>query len=271
MTLTVLLVVAAFLLWPRCARGVGPAARGGTWDVVGAPAAAPLSGWMAHLRGVPAQLRGLGRRTADATGWVADFAEVVSTGLDAGLTLDGACELAARTPSVETAAPWVDERLRVARERGAGVALALDPGHPAVGRPAVPPQGTEAADLLVLVTAWRLSEELGTPAAAVTATAARSVRERRAARDRLDVATSGPRASMALLSTLPMLGPVGAAVVGVGPTRLYASTAGAVALALGAALTLLGWWWARVLLRAATRPAGTGATNAAERIAEAAS
>ncbi|MEO5610616.1 MAG: hypothetical protein ABIQ61_10985 [Ornithinibacter sp.] len=76
--------------------------------------------------------------------------------------------------------------------------------------------------------------------------------------DRLEVAASGPRTSMLLLSALPLLGPLGGAAVGVGPTRLYAGVAGAGSLALGCALTLLGWWWSTSLLRRACLPARTG-------------
>ena len=59
----------------------------------------------------------------------------------------------------------------------------------------------------------------------MTASAAASVRDRRAAAERTAVVVAGPRASMVLLSALPLAGPVAALVVGMPPARLYDSAA----------------------------------------------
>ena len=112
-------------------------------------------------------------------------------------------------------------------------------------------------DLALLAAAWRLAEEGGAAASTVTASAATSVRERRAAADRTTVVVAGPRASMVLLSALPLAGPVAALLVGLPPGRLYDSAAGRVLGAVGVLLTALGWWWARGLLRRAGRPGRT--------------
>ncbi len=181
--------------------------------------------------------------------WVADFAEVVAVGLDAGLDLPAAALASARSPGVQARAPWLAPHLRSSVESGRGVTTVLE-GHPHLGDAA-------RRDLALLVAAWRLAEDVGAAASAVTASAAASVRERRAAADRTAVVVAGPRASMLLLSALPLAGPAAALLVGLSPGRLYDSTASRLLGATGLLLTALGWWWARGLLRRARRPGRT--------------
>lgn len=188
-------------------------------------------------------------------GWVADFAEVVAVGLDAGLDLPAAALASARSPGVQAGAPWLVEHLRAAVDAGRGMATALDG--------ALDPdldlglRGDARRDLVLLRSAWRLAEEVGATASAVTASAAASVRERRAAADRTAVVVAGPRASMLLLSALPLAGPVAAVLVGLAPSRLYDSTASRLLAVAGLLLSAAGWWWARGLLRRARRPGCT--------------
>ena len=170
-------------------------------------------------------------------------------GLQAGLDLPSAAVASARSPGVRRRAPWLAERLESSVRAGRGVTGILD-GGPVV-------DDAECRDLQLLVTAWRLAEELGSGAAVVTASAAASVRERRAAADRTAVVVAGPRASMLLLTALPLAGPVAAVLVGLPPGRLYDSTTASAMGVLGVLLTLAGWWWARALLRRARRPART--------------
>ena len=118
----------------------------------------------------------------------------------------------------------------------------------------LPADPADAADLRTLAAAWRLAEEVGATASSVTAAAARSVRERQVARERTAVVAAGPRASMWLLSALPLAAPVAGALAGVGPDRLYASAPGRLLATAGVLLTAGGWWWARTLLRRAQRP-----------------
>lgn len=240
------LVVLACLLWPPPARrgwalGTG---RSGRRDE------SPAAGWgwaQGRPAGVMGRLRRRGRRPDDD--WVADFAEVVAVGLQAGLDLPSATVASARSPGVRRRAPWLAERLQGSVRGGGGVTALLD-GGPALA-------DEEQRDLRLLVTAWRLAEQVGAGASAVTTSAAASVRERRAAADRTAVVVAGPRASMVLLSALPLAGPVAAALVGLPPGRLYDSTAARVLAAAGLVLTGAGWWWARSLLRRARRPGRT--------------
>jgi tight adherence protein B len=185
---------------------------------------------------------------------VADFAEVVAVGLDAGLDLPAAALASARSPGVVLRAPWVATHLQASVDEGRGVTTFLDGGRGL--------RATERGDLALLVAAWRLAEGVGAAAAAVTASAASSVRERRAAADRTAVVVAGPRASMLLLSALPLAGPAAALLVGMPPGRLYDTAAARVLAVTGLLLTALGWWWARGLLRRACRPGRTDGGSA---------
>jgi tight adherence protein B len=252
----------AVLLWPR--RGVGrpgptPAAR--TPGVARAPGA---------RRGVPRALR----PARDDGGWVADLAEVVAVGLDAGLDLPQAVLVAVGSPTVSRRAPELRRRVAEAVAAGGSVADAVaeavaaggsvadalaEAGHadrPAGGRAARSPEA--AAELDVLVRAWRLSERVGAAASTTTTAAAVALRDRRADRQRARALAAGPRASMWLLTALPLLGPGVGLLVGTDPDRLYGSTPARVVALAGLLLTAVGWSWARRVLRRAGRPATTG-------------
>ena len=233
-------VVAALacLIWPD--RG----GEGGADDIP-SDAASAAATWVDRV--VARLRRPLARAPDDA--WVADFAEVVAVGLDAGLDLPAAALASARSPGVQASAPWLAPHLRSSVDAGRGVTTLLE-GHPGLA-------GAAGCDLALLVAAWRLAEEVGAAASAVTTSAAASVRERRAAADRTAVVVAGPRASMLLLSALPLAGPAAALLLGLPPGRLYDSTAARLLGAAGLLLTAAGWWWARRLLKRARRPGRT--------------
>jgi tight adherence protein B len=237
-----LLAAVACLLWP--VRGDGPRAassRGGGGQ------RSPSSIFTA----VGSACRPARRRSDDP--WVADFAEVVAVGLDAGLDLPAAALASARSPGVRARAPWLADRLGASAAEGLGVTRVLETRADAGA--GVGPQAQR--DLALLVAAWRLAEDVGAASSAVTASAATSIRERRVAADRTAVVVAGPRASMVLLSALPLAGPVAALFVGLPPNRLYDSTAARVLAGVGVVLTAAGWWWARGLLIRARRPGRT--------------
>lgn len=241
-TAATILLVLACVLWPG-----KDTRRGGGGRVE------PSAGSGPSPSGVAGALLGLRRRAASRVDrgapWVADFAEVVAVGLDAGLDLGSAALASARSPGVADRAPWLHDRLHTSLEAGHGVSGCLEPPHTAA-------QG-DTRDLALLAAAWRLAEEVGAGAADVTAAAAGAVRGRRAAAERADVVAAGPRTSMWVLTALPLVGPLAGALVGVGPDRLYGSAAGRTAAAVGLVLTGVGWWWARSILSRAARPACT--------------
>ena len=229
--------VLACLVWPG--RSGDPA------TTPPGPGRGSRASWVA--RGVARTRRSLSRPSDDD--WVADFAEVVAVGLDAGLDLPSAALASARSPGVRARAPWLGARLRASVDEGRGVTTVLDED---------PDIAAEVRrDLALLVAAWRLAEEVGAGASVVTASAAASVRARRAAADRTAVVVAGPRASMLLLSALPLAGPAAALLIGLPPGRLYDSDPARLLAAAGVLLTAVGWWWARRLLRRARRPGRT--------------
>jgi tight adherence protein B len=252
---TVLLasVLLAVLLWPV----PGVTARVGGAE--GAPKGASTPGGHRRRHRVP-RLR---RPGPEADAWVADLAEVVVVGLDAGLDLHRAVLAAARAPTVAEQAPWLERRVLDAVESGAPVSTCLgEDGEggdgPTCGwAPEVAPDRRTTSGLGVLVRAWRLSEEVGATASATTAAAAASLRARHADQRRATALAAGPRASMRLLASLPLLGPVAGLLLGVGPGPLYGSTAAQVSVVAGVLVTLPGWAWARAVLRRAGRPATT--------------
>lgn len=239
-TVASVLVALAVLVWPsRGGGGAGPVREASP------PGALGLQVGRVLRSGRP----GWPGRSARGAAWVADFAEVVAVGLDAGLDLGSAALASARSPGVVDRAPWLADRLRVRAGDGPGVSGCLEPPHALAD--------ADRRDLALLTAAWRLAEEVGSGAAAVTAAAAGAVRSRRAADERAAVVAAGPRASMWLLTALPIAGPLAGALVGVGPGRLYGSALGCGAAVLGLALTAVGWWWSHTLLARARRPGRT--------------
>ncbi len=129
--------------------------------------------------------------------------------------------------------------------RACGLVQTLD-GGPAVG----------TGDLGGFVgVASALSEELGTSLAEAVQTSVEVERRRAAARRRLAVALAGPRTSMWLLTLLPVLGPLGAAISGVDLVGTYVrSLPGALACGTGLVLTAAGWWTSMRIIAAAQVP-----------------
>ena len=107
-------------------------------------------------------------------------------------------------------------------------------------------------DLRLVAAAWSLCDTLGSPLAPTVATVSHVVRRRRSVRQRIAAALAGPRATMRVLTALPLSGPFVAIAVGVSPGDLYTETAGAMSLAVGLAVLLLGRLWAGRMIRAVT-------------------
>ena len=247
MTGAVALVVLTVLLWPTRGHG-GRADRssaGAAWRV------------QALRRARAGSLRA--RSRADDDGWVADLAEVVVVGLDAGLDLPRAVLTATRSPTVVRRAPWLSVRVADAVASGESVARCLGGLEDHAGSGPVPGglRPGEAAEVDVLVRSWLLSERAGAAASTTTAAAAGALRARRADRDRARALAAGPRASMWLLTALPLLGPGVGLLVGVEPGRLYGSEPARIGALAGLVLTAGGWAWARHILHLALRPATT--------------
>ncbi len=109
-----------------------------------------------------------------------------------------------------------------------------------------------SADLAFVASAWRLSESTGAPLAEAVDRAAAQLRSGLSRRRRLAAAIAGPRATVTLLTALPLSGPLLGLACGLSPSALYLSSAPAAGSALiGAFLTVLGRWWCTRIVRAA--------------------
>lgn len=241
MTLLVLalLLVVTVALWPprRPSAGTGGPTRGAPVD--------PREPGLSRVRAL------LGRQVTFRSaggGWVADFAELAAVGLDAGLPPAEAARLACAVgrTSGHVGMESLATRLAAVEVHGGGVGACL----------AETAQGDR--DLTFLAAAWQLTDEFGVAAAPAARAAAEVLRERAAGEDRRSVLAAGPRASMWLLTLLPLSGPVVALLLGLPVTEVYGSGAAMVAAGVGLTLTCVGWLWSRALLHRALRPTEVG-------------
>ncbi len=202
------------------------------------------SGPATRTRSPLATTAGHRRTRAGAGSGSAELAEALVPCLAAGLPPASALAVAAGSM-----AP--DSRVALCARSAAEEAARGVPVGPGLQREAV---AARDQDLAHLARAWQLSESLGAPLADAVASSARVARQRQAAARRLGAATAGARTSMGVLALLPAAGPLAGLMLGVSPVRLFASRLSAVSAAIGLALALLGWVWARALVRRAAQP-----------------
>jgi tight adherence protein B len=111
-----------------------------------------------------------------------------------------------------------------------------------------------SAELTLLAHAWSLSEDLGAPLAQAVRTTTALIEARIAHERRLAGAVAGAKATVNLLTVLPVAGPLLALVLGIGPAELFGGsrlTQGSLALGLG--LAGIGRWWVHQMVRAVAR------------------
>jgi tight adherence protein B len=111
-----------------------------------------------------------------------------------------------------------------------------------------------SAELLMLAQAWSLTEEMGVPLAQAVRTTVGLLEARIAHERQLAGAVAGAKATVNLLTILPVAGPLLALVLGIGPGELYGgSRLTQISLALGLGLAGVGRWWVRRMVRAVAR------------------
>lgn len=110
-------------------------------------------------------------------------------------------------------------------------------------------------DLVVVASAWQVSERLGAPLAEAVRTSAAGMRARADAAAALRAGTAGARASAGLLTGLPLVGVGLALVLGIPPDRLYGAPVPLISLTAAAVLVLVGRRWTRAQLAAVPRRA----------------
>ncbi len=233
MTLLALLacLVAAPLLWPGRRHPPDP----GPGPGVGVPAARVLRRSRVLRGRVP---------STRADDEVAAVADLLAACLRAGLAPPDALGAA------EAAAAGDGRVADAVREARRAAAAGRDVG------PAWERHLAEVPQLGLVCAAWRLSDHLGVPLAPAVEVAARAGRARTAAGEDLDAQLAGARASMAVLTLLPLVGPLAVVLVGLDPRGVYLSSpVGLVAAVGGVVLTGAGWVTARWIVRRAGRPA----------------
>src|SRR5690606_28032620 len=95
-------------------------------------------------------------------------------------------------------------------------------------------------DLARVARAWALSEGTGCSLADAVASAVRAGRSHLEHHRQVRAATAGARATVALLSLLPLGGAAVGVLLGVPPDRLYASPVAVASAAVGVLMVLLG-------------------------------
>lgn len=146
----------------------------------------------------------------------------------------------ARTERVDDALPLLLARARAGDGLAAGWAdVARRTGSPEVE---------------LLARAWSLSESSGASLSAAARTAVHLLRQGRDERRRTQVAVAGARATMSVLTALPLGGPALALLLGLDLGSVYLSSPPAAAmLGGGVLLVLVGRWWVAGMVAATLR------------------
>lgn len=112
-----------------------------------------------------------------------------------------------------------------------------------------------SAELAFVAAAWRLSETTGAPLASAVERAVRGLLDARARRGKVAVAVAGPRATVTVLTLLPLTGPLFGLACGVDPAALYlGSPIATVCAAVGLGLVWTGRTWCSRMVRGAVAP-----------------
>lgn len=179
-------------------------------------------------------------RTGDLES-LAGVADLLAMALRSGATPVGAVRVVSR----QAPRPWTEVLEDVREQLATGGAAGAVWQHYAQRRP----------ELGALAGAWTLSEDLGVALAPSMATSAQVLRAQVQARRRLDAATAGARATMRMLTLLPLVGAFAGLAFGLTPWEVYGHNAVTVTSAVvGLLLTTAGWVICRWVLARAAAP-----------------
>lgn len=112
----------------------------------------------------------------------------------------------------------------------------------------------EIPGLRVVAAAWGLHDRHGVVLAEGLRTAAQLVADDADQRRRVAAAGAGPRATVRLISALPVAGPLAGWCVGLGPFGMYANPLALISLAVGLVAMAAGRLWSRRILASTARP-----------------
>lgn len=165
----------------------------------------------------------------------------LAAALQAGLPVPQAVRLAVsqidRSPGRQDDPGLVGGWDELARAAGQGQALA-----PVWHRLA---RRTDSSTLHSVARAWRVAALTGAPLAAAIRVSTHASRERRRLERAVQVATAGARATVTVLTLLPLAGVGLAMLLGVPPTSLYSHPIALAGAGVGAALIAVGQAWSR--------------------------
>ncbi|OFE18788.1 hypothetical protein BA895_00950 [Humibacillus sp. DSM 29435] len=184
------------------------------------------------------------RRGGDVETAALALLDAAGPALQAGLTPAAAVRLAVTSahglPSVELR-QFVESLEHAARA-----------GLPASGAWAELATRSGSGPIAFVAGAWRLSEVTGAPLAEAVERAAEALRDARARQRRVAVAVAGPRATVFVLTALPLTGPLFGLACGLSPLELYlGSSLAMMSVVAGVMLVLVGRLWCRRLVRSA--------------------
>lgn len=114
-------------------------------------------------------------------------------------------------------------------------------------------EGTVSA-LQLAGAAWALSERLGAPLADAVGAAADELRQEALWQRRVAVALAGPRATVRVLTLLPIAGPLLALLLGLSPGQVWGNSLALVSLVAGVVTMLVGRWWCRRMVAGLAAP-----------------
>lgn len=184
------------------------------------------------------------RRSADVEAAALALLDAAGPALQAGLTPAAAVRLA-----VTSAHGLPSDELRRFVE---GLDETARAGLPASRAWADLATRSGSEPVALVAGAWRLSEVTGAPLAEAVERAAEALRDARARQRRVAVAVAGPRATVFVLTALPLTGPLFGMACGLSPVELYlGSSLASVSVVAGAGLVVLGRLWCRRLVRTA--------------------
>lgn len=252
MTIVVgLLAALGILLWPHnlglrglvILPGMASASRGASASTSAiAPRAGTASAWERASRWRP----GPGPAAINAQDLLS-LLEAIAPALEAGMAPAAALRIAA---DARSGSGRPDPLTSIARDMATAATdgAMLGPLWRGAAESAASPE------LLLLAQAWSLTEDMGAPLAQAVRTTAGLLEARIAHERRLAAAVAGARATVNVLTVLPIGGPLMALVLGIGPAELYGGsrlTQGSLVLGLG--LALVGRLWVRRMVRSVAR------------------
>lgn len=189
-----------------------------------------------------------GRRAAEISAPdLLGLLEAIAPALEAGIAHASALQIAA---DARSGSGGTDAVAALARRMAAAAADGATLGP--LWREAA--ESADSAELLLLAQAWSLTEDMGAPLAQAVRTTATLLEARIAHERRLAAAVAGAKATVNVLTVLPLGGPLLGLVLGIGPAELYGGSGLTQAsLVLGVCLAALGRWWVRRMVRAVAR------------------